>query len=365
MGMHEDVTSESVDERVCAEGLTLSAVRKDIPSALMRPVEWRSWAALLRVLVMAAGCLWVISQVGADPWGTSVPEWIVLSVVWPIYGLVLVGLFVIGHDCGHGAFSRHRSVNTVIGYGLMSMMLNGFHTWKLTHNHHHAYTQLRGQEVDWGAYLQTESELAGRTWRNDFMIKLGYALPLGVFMWIGWNTMRRGFLVRGVLGEERYARERQTLKRSNAIMLCCQIAIVAGLLWVGGWWAFIKFHGIPAYIAGTFGAFIIAAGHANEQSLVFDDEDWTSARGQLSSTYNVRFYRIVEWLICDINIHIPHHVSVRIPWYNLRKANDALKASRPELVQESWFSLRGLSWCVRTPFLTEDAERGFYRLKCR
>ncbi len=363
--MVEDVTSEAVDDRVCAEGLTLSTIRAAIPSALMAPSEARSWAALVRVLLTAAGCLWLLSRLASDPSQTGPAEWLALFGVWSLYGLVLVGLFVIGHDCGHGAFSRHRRLNALLGYAVMSPMVNGFHTWRLTHNHHHAFTQLRGQEVDWGAYLQTEDELSQRTWRRDLIIRLGYALPLGIFLWIGWNTLRRGVMVRGVIGEDRYRKERRALLISNGIMLGCQLAITVGLLSLGGVWALVKCHSIPATIAGIFGAFIVAAGHASPQSLVFDEGDWTSARGQLSSTYNVRFPRIIEWLICDINVHIPHHVSVRIPWYRLRAANDALKESWPDLVQERRFSLRELAWCVATPVLEADPARGRYRLRPR
>lgn len=39
---------------------------------------------------------------------------------WGVYGyamgLVMLGLFHIGHECGHGAFCRSRAVNTIIGY---------------------------------------------------------------------------------------------------------------------------------------------------------------------------------------------------------------------------------------------------------
>ncbi len=363
--MNEDSTSEAIDDRVRAEGLTLSAVRAAIPAALMVPSEARSWAALLRVLLSAAGCLWLLSHLGADPLRTGPAEWLALCAVWLLYGLVLVGLFVIGHDCGHGSFSRHRWLNALVGYAVMSPMVNGFHTWVLTHSHHHAYTQLRGQEVDWGAYLQTEAELAERTWRDDPIIRLGYAMPLGIFLWIGWNTLRRGVMVRGVIGPERYARERAALLRSNAIMLACQLAITIGLLSLGGVWALVKYHSIPATIAGIFGAFIIAAGHASAESLVFEEGDWTSPRGQLSSTYNVRFPRLIEWLICDINVHGPHHVSVRIPWYSLRAADDALTTAWPGLIQTRRFSIRELSWCLRTPVLEADREHGRYRLRAR
>ena len=33
----------------------------------------------------------------------------------------------------------------------------------------------------------------------------------------------------------------------------------------------------------------------------------------------------IEFLTHDINVHVPHHVSTRIPWYNLRQATDSLR----------------------------------------
>ena len=116
----------------------------------------------------------------------------------------------------------------------------------------------------------------------------------------------------------------------------------------------MQIDGIPAYLAGILGGFIIAAGHANERSLIFAESGWTSARGQISSTYNVRFNRIFEWLICDINIHIPHHVSVRIPWYHLREAGDAIQKAYPVLYQEYAFTWSSIKWCQRTPILKPD-----------
>ena len=35
----------------------------------------------------------------------------------------------------------------------------------------------------------------------------------------------------------------------------------------------------------------------------------------------------VEFLCHDINVHVPHHVSSKIPWYNLRAATDSLRAN--------------------------------------
>lgn len=33
----------------------------------------------------------------------------------------------------------------------------------------------------------------------------------------------------------------------------------------------------------------------------------------------------MEFLCHDINVHVPHHVNSKIPWYNLRAATDSLR----------------------------------------
>jgi len=54
------------------------------------------------------------------------------------------------------------------------------------------------------------------------------------------------------------------------------------------------------------------------------DEDWTKLYGGLFATVHVDYPSWIEFLTLDINWHIPHHVSSRIPWYNLRKCTYAL-----------------------------------------
>lgn len=48
-------------------------------------------------------------------------------------------------------------------------------------------------------------------------------------------------------------------------------------------------------------------------------------QAQLSGTVHCDFPSWVEFLTHDISVHVPHHVSSKIPWYNLRKAHASLK----------------------------------------
>ena len=39
----------------------------------------------------------------------------------------------------------------------------------------------------------------------------------------------------------------------------------------------------------------------------------------------------MEFLCHDINVHVPHHVNSKIPWYNLRAATDSLRRNWGEV----------------------------------
>ncbi len=351
-----------VDERTREETITLPQVRRAVPGEYLKPDALRSWWALIRVLGCMAVCLFALSLVrpGAEMellW--QIPA---LIALWILYGWVLVGLFVIGHDCGHRSFSRRGWVNTLVGYFCLSPLGNSFHTWRLTHDHHHAYTQLREQEVDWAAHLVTREEFESPTLKRSFITRLGYTLPFGIFLWIAWNTVRRGVLVHKMLTPNQLTRERRRLLWSNTIMGASLLAIYAGLWTFCGFWGVLKYHGIPATIAMVTGWLIITIQHANEHSLLYEKTGWTPVRGQLVSTFDIRFPAWLEYLWCYINFHIPHHISPTIPWYYLKKAGRALHQAYPAHYQEQTFGLRHLAWFYRTPFLKKIEDKGYYVL---
>lgn len=66
------------------------------------------------------------------------------AVCWAAYGfvqgLVGVGIWILAHECGHGAFSVHRRLNDVVGWVLHSSLMVPFFSWKFSHARHHRFT---------------------------------------------------------------------------------------------------------------------------------------------------------------------------------------------------------------------------------
>ena len=348
-------TPQLVDARMSAQELTLPQMRRAIPQECLVVSAWRSWAALFRVLACAAVCVAVLTQIHVEQSLWQLPS---LVGVWLIYGWVLVGLFVLGHDCGHRSFSRRKWVNTVVGHICLSPLANSYHAWRVTHDHHHAYTQLRGQDVDWASYLVTREEYEAT--RPSLVTRIGYAIPFGAFFWIWWNSLERAVAIHRVLSLEVFAREKRRLRTSSVVVALTVLAIYGGLWYATGFWGMLKYYGVPAMVAMATGWVIIAIQHANEDSLLYEKNAWTPAKGQVVSTFDTRFPRWLEVLWCGINFHIPHHVSPGIPWYNLEKAAHALREAYPQHYQEHRFRLRDLLAFYRTPFLKKVAGEGYF-----
>lgn len=360
--MSVQLSTQEIAAATEARGLTLTDVRRAIPADCLQPVVWRSWLTLVRVTLLAAACLTILVYLPVQPGWSLLWQLPALVAMWFIYGTVLVGYFLIGHDAEHQSFSATRWVNRLVGALCLAPLFNGPATWRLTHDHHHRHTQLEGQDVDWAANLVTREQLAGLSWWRDFAIKLGYALPFGIFYWIARNTARRAFALRGMIGEEAYARSRADLLFSNALMLTCSLAIYALLFHQLGLWPLLKLHVIPLGFSGVIGSILVTIGHASAHSLLYEERAWTPIRGQLAATYNYRLPAWYEWLVLNINIHVPHHICPGIPWYKLKQANAALRAAFPDLVQEVPLTWAEMAWVKRTPFLRHDVERGYYAL---
>src|SRR3989441_9134097 len=67
----------------------------------------------------------------------GVGYWLTLLLAVPA-AFLLVRLFIIQHDCGHGAFFRSPRVADVVGSILGVLTLTPYHYWKKTHAIHHA-----------------------------------------------------------------------------------------------------------------------------------------------------------------------------------------------------------------------------------
>ncbi|KAJ7487804.1 fatty acid desaturase-domain-containing protein [Mycena latifolia] len=64
--------------------------------------------------------------------------------LWSLYGffagLFAMGLWIVAHEAGHGAFSTSKNINNFVGWVLHSALGVPYHSWRISHAKHHAAT---------------------------------------------------------------------------------------------------------------------------------------------------------------------------------------------------------------------------------
>ena len=70
-------------------------------------------------------------------WSLSTSYWLSLAISL-CNGLFLFRLFVIQHDCGHGAFFKNRNANEWLGRIIGVVTLTPFDAWRHLHSIHHS-----------------------------------------------------------------------------------------------------------------------------------------------------------------------------------------------------------------------------------
>jgi acyl-lipid omega-6 desaturase (Delta-12 desaturase) len=352
-------TPRELDERARREGMTIKRLAAAIPAACYVVDERRSWLALARALALLVAAQALLARVHLA-WAPSLAWQLPLLLgLWLFAGLTFAGLFVLGHDCGHGAFSGRRLVNAVVGHLCMGLLMTGLNNWTLGHNHHHKFPNIRKQDTNWPENMVTQEEYARLPAGDRVGLRLAYGSPLGFLLGYWITIVRYVFLARLYPQIPMSPARRRAVLVSNLCTLALGGAIAVALVALGGVGALVKHYAAPMFVAAALGAFLTLLHHVHEHGMYYDDADFTPFRGQVVSTYNVRLPRVVEAMVFDINVHLPHHLGPSIPWYHLRAANDALRAGFPDYVQERPLTLRMLREIWRRPLLERAGD--FYR----
>jgi acyl-lipid omega-3 desaturase len=151
---------------------TLKDVRAAIPDHCFEPSTGRSLSYFFLDIGIIAGLITIAA---------SLDSWLFFPIFWFAQGTMFWALFVVGHDCGHGSFSKYKWLNNLIGHLSHSPILVPFHGWRISHRTHHANTGNIDTDESW--YPVTESKYAEmRFWEKLMRFYLPLlAYPLYLF----------------------------------------------------------------------------------------------------------------------------------------------------------------------------------------
>lgn len=232
-----------------------------------------------------------------------------------VAGLVLVRVFIIFHDCGHGSFLKSSTANDVIGYITGLLTFTPYFHWRWEHSIHHATCgdlDRRGVGDIWTMTVKEYMEASPtkravyRVARNPVVLFL--IAPLVLF-----------------LVYQRFPKKNASKRERNSVwwMNLGIAALASGMIALLGWKEFLVLQIPTMAVAGSAGVWMFYVQHQYEDVYWehHDSWDYTSAALQGSSFYKLP--KILQWFSGNIGFHHIHHLNPRIPNYNLERCHNS------------------------------------------
>jgi len=321
-----------LDKQNATAGIAGSPQRDWLPimASYRHPDVRRSVLELLTTLLPFAG-LWFLAWAAL-----SVGYWLSLAICVPL-AFLLVRVFLIQHDCGHGAFFARRGTNDWIGRVLGILTLTPYDVWRKAHATHHATSgNLDKRGTGDITTLTVEEYRALPAWRR-LMYRL-YRNPLVMFG-IGPAYV---FLIRQRL-------PLGSLTQGwgpwvSAMATNAAIAVIALLLiWIVGLKPFLMVQIPVVLLAGSIGVWMFYVQHQFEDTYWAGSPGWKLEDAALKGSSYYDLPGVLRWFTANIGIHHVHHLYSRIPYYRLPE----VLRDYPELTGQRRITLLESFRCVR------------------
>jgi omega-6 fatty acid desaturase (delta-12 desaturase) len=335
-----------------ADAVARNRVAED--PALLDMTDARNWTRILNryrepsrtrsvielaITLMPLVVLWIAMWAAV----AFVGYWLALLIAVPAAGF-LVRLFMIQHDCGHGAFFPHKQVNDWIGRVIGVLTMTPYDFWRRSHSMHHATSgnlDRRGMgDID----TLTVREYLGRSRLGRLQYRL-YRHPLVMFgvgpayLFLLQHRLPVGMMRGGWLPWV-------STMATNAAM-----ALIAGvLIWFIGLQAFLLVHLPIMLLAASLGVWLFYVQHQFEHTSWNHNPNWDLHNAALHGSSHYDLPPVLRWFTANIGIHHVHHLCSRIPYYRLPR----VLRDHPELGNIGRLTLLQSLGCVRLTLWDED-----------
>ncbi len=225
----------------------------------------------------------------------------------------LVRIFIIQHDCGHYSFLKKRKVNDAVGFVCSFFSSIPYSYWARVHSFHHGHTgQLEHRDIGDIDFLTVEEfrkeskwgRLKYRIFRHPLVlfvvvpvIYLGIVQRIPRVTFPGWSPIHR---------------------KQHLNNLCIALVYI-GLGFLLGWKAFFIVQGTIIFFFGIIAFWFFYVQHQHDHTYMQWSENWDYLTAAIRGATFYKLPRFLHFLTGNIGYHHIHHLSSRIPNYNLRK----------------------------------------------
>jgi omega-6 fatty acid desaturase (delta-12 desaturase) len=285
------------------------------------------------------------------------PGWTVKALCVVAASLAISGLYVLGHDAGHGTLVPGYRLNRWLARLAFLPAYAPLTSWHRAHVLlHHNFLRVRGKDMVWMPW-SLEDYRAASTWRRVWYRSLRTVPGLSFYWTLGnWfpyllfppgaalGTRLKQFhldraFVLGFVGVLFFMLN--ALSHAAAAWPWAEPAGPAGVVLLGL---------VGPYLCWTWLVGLIdLVHHTHPRSVCFADaSEWDYFDATVRSTVHVFLPFGLHWLAYNILEHNAHHVDPRVPLYNLPEAQERLQAAYPDDIHVEHLTLGYVLWLFRT-----------------
>jgi len=244
----------------------------------------------------------------------AVSWWLTVPLAF-LAGGFMVRAFIIFHDCGHGSFFKSRRANNILGFITGVLTFTPYYYWRGEHARHHATSgdlDHRGTGDLWT--LTVQEYLESSRWR-----RFAYRLARNPFVLFVLAPVYL-FLIKHRFPKAKASqRERCSVYWTNLAVL----GMAAGLSSCFGLTAYLLVQLTILMVAGSAGVWLFYVQHQFDGVYWERSEEWDYTAAALQGSSFYKLPRVLQWFTGNIGYHHIHHLSSRIPNYNLERCHRA------------------------------------------
>lgn len=358
----------------------IQTIRDAIPKHCFEPSTARSLSYVARDLTMASALIW-----GALKFIPQIENSYLRFGAWMVYGLVqgmvCTGIWILAHECGHGAFSKHGRLNDFVGWVLHSSLMVPYFSWKFSHHRHHRFTGNMEKDMVFVPAVATEAppkrRLASFYLDPEILedAPIVSLIQLIAHQLAGWQMYLMFNVSAGPDSKQRknsgwlrvshFEPTSAVFRPSEAFYIFLAdvgLALTCAAIYYGstlvGWPTMAYLYLVPYMWWNHWLVAITYLHHTHPDVPHYEADSWTYVKGSLA-TVDRDFGWIDKHLFHGIiGFHVIHHMFARIPFYYAEEATAAVQPVIGSHYHREPGSFLGQLWTTFTTcrFVEKDPE---------
>jgi omega-6 fatty acid desaturase (delta-12 desaturase) len=281
------------------------------------------------------------------------------------------------HDCGHYSLFRSKKANRSVGFVLGLVNAIPQYWWSRDHAYHHKtngdWERYRGI----GDFLSTTEyfQLSPRDQKLYGLLRHPLMIFPGGFFYLAFKP--RIVLISGIVD---FVQHFVAFKRSHPNselstvfatyrpkhwtvaaefwdLLLNSVCVISGWILLCHWLGtafFLSVYSATLTLSAAIFIIVFFVQHNFEDAYAHKTDGWDYLRGAVEGSSYLEMPEILKWFTADISYHSIHHLSERIPNYNLRACHHQ---NRHLLTKIKVLRLSDLAGCAGLILWDSDADR--------